>query len=94
MLSSAVTSLFYHNGCRESSHEYLSSSESYKATLTQALAVGAVPGLVFVRAISWLPFISGGVPICLRPVISGRQSLCTGYEVKPLRRYFRSGRKQ
>ena len=51
-------------------------------------ALGAVSGLVFVRAISWLHFISGGIPICLRPVISGRQSLCTGYEVKPLRRYF------
>jgi hypothetical protein len=48
----------------------------------------AVSGLVFVRAISWLHFISGGIPICLRPVISGRQSLCAGYEVKPLRRYF------
>jgi hypothetical protein len=47
-----------------------------------------VSGVVFVRAISWLHFISGGIPICLRPVISGRQSLCTGYEVKPLRGYF------
>jgi hypothetical protein len=47
-----------------------------------------VPGLVFVRAIFVLHFISGGIPICLRPVISGRQSLCAGYEVKPLRRYF------
>jgi hypothetical protein len=50
-------------------------------------ALGAVSGVVFVRAISWLHFISGGIPICL-PVISGRQSLCTGHEVKPLRRYF------
>jgi hypothetical protein len=51
-------------------------------------ALGAVSGLMFVRAISWLHFISGGIPFCLRPVISGRQSLCTGYEVKLLRRYF------
>jgi hypothetical protein len=51
-------------------------------------ALGAVSGLVLVRAISWLHFISGGILICLSPVISGQQSLCTGHEVKPLRGYF------
>ena len=51
-------------------------------------ALGAAAGRGFVCAISWLHFISGGNLICLRPVISGRQSLCTGDEVKPLRRYF------